>query len=331
MDANAREESSQQLAPIGVHSRFSLLSKILRGTKVGAAPQNPLAIWHWFCLYCTVQQLIDGGREQRGNMNVKRIVSIISLLAIAAILSAPSVMAEDTNVIPSLTIAGETFTNVEMGTVTGSRVTIFYDGGGKRVAMSNLPPFLQKRLNFDPEAARAADEAEAERKVAAKERADKEAEELAKAQTALGPAQKLRLVKVLPDTYVQIEAEGATSEAYIHNLPPEILTLLRDYQNAEGEVTNLEAQLSKVPGAPGGNRGRMSRQAAQQQASTAAANNSYRTNIQTALTSAKGRCNTLKTQLGTRAVISARPRSFFLYPHARVWEYQSASVTAAAQ
>jgi hypothetical protein len=266
-------------------------------------------------------------------MNLKKIISIISMLAIVAVLCAPSVLAEDTNVIPSLTIAGETFTNVEIGTVTGSRVTIFYDGGGKRVAISNLPLYLQKRLNFDPEAARAQDEAEAERKVAAKERADKEAEELAKAQTALGPPKKIRLVKILPDSYVQIDAEGATSEAYIHNLPPEILTLLRDYENAGAEVTNLEGQLARVPGAPGqgGNHGRMSRQAAQQQASTAAANSSYRTNIQSSLNSAKARLNTLKTQVGTRTTITARPRAFFLYPHARVWEYQSVAVTAAAK
>jgi hypothetical protein len=264
-------------------------------------------------------------------MNVKGFVSIVSPLAIAAVFYAPSVLAEDTNIIPTLTVAGETFTNVEIGTVTGSRVTIFYDGGGKRVAISNLPTYLQKRLNFDPEAARAQDEAEAERKAAAKERADKEAEALAKAQMALGPAQKIRLVKTLPNSYVQIEAEGATSEAYIHNLPPEILALLRDYQNAEAEVTNLEAQLAQAPGAPAGNHGRMSRQAAQQQAATTAANNSYRANIQSALTSAKARLNTLKTQLGTRAIITARPRAFFLYPHARVWEYQSAAVTAAAK
>ncbi len=266
-------------------------------------------------------------------MNVKRIVSIISLLAIATLLSAGSVLAEDTNVIPTLTIAGETFTNVEIGTVTGSKVTIFYDGGGKRVAISNLPTYLQKRLNFDPVAARAADEAEAERKAAAKERRDKEAEELAKAETALGPPQKLRLVKVLPDSYVQIEAEGATSEAYIHNLPPEVLTLLREYQDAQTEVTNLEAELAKIPGAPrqGGNHGRMSRQAAQQQASAAAANNSYRANVQKTLASAKARLNTLKAQLGSRTLITARPRSFFLYPHARAWEYERADVTAAAK
>ena len=160
-------------------------------------------------------------------MNAKRIISIMLLQAMAMVLSAVSLFADDTGVIPSLTIAGETFTNVEIGTVTGSRVTIFYDGGGKRVAISNLPPYLQHRLNFDPEAARKQDAAEAERKAAFKERADKEAEEMAHARTALGPAQKIRIVKILPDSYVQIEAAGATSEAYIHNLPAEILTCLR--------------------------------------------------------------------------------------------------------
>ena len=254
------------------------------------------------------------------------------LQAMAMVLSAVSLFADDTGVIPSLTIAGETFTNVEIGTVTGSRVTIFYDGGGKRVAISNLPPYLQHRLNFDPEAARKQDAAEAERKAAFKERADKEAEEIAHARAALGPAQKIRIVKILPDSYVQIEAAGATSEAYIHNLPAEILTCLRDYENAEIEVSNLQVQLAQAPGAaaPSANRGRMSRQAEQRQAATSAANASYRTTVQNSLNSAKTRLNTLKTQLSTRAAVSARPRSFFVYPHVRAWEYQTAAVATAA-
>jgi hypothetical protein len=58
--------------------------------------------------------------------------------------------AADTNIISSLTIAGQTYTNVEIGTVTASQVTLFYDGGGQRVAISNLPIYLQKQLHYDP-------------------------------------------------------------------------------------------------------------------------------------------------------------------------------------
>jgi hypothetical protein len=262
-------------------------------------------------------------------MNANRIISIIFAPAMALILYASSVVAEDTNVLPSLTIAGETFTNVEIGTVTGSRVTIYYDGGGKRVAISNLPPFLQKRLNYDPELARKQDAAEAERKA---ERAEKEAEAIAHAMQTLGPAQKIHLVKVLPDAQVQIEADGAISEAYIQNLPPEILVLVRDYQNAEAEVTNLEAQLAQVPGSSGksGNHGHLSRQAARNQASTSAANASYHSNLETSLSTAKTRLAALKSQFSARSIITARPLAYFPYPHVRQWEYQSAAVAGAA-
>jgi hypothetical protein len=213
--------------------------------------------------------------------------------------------------------------------VAGSRVTIFFDGGGERVAISNLPPYLQKRLNYDAELARTQDAAEAERIASAKERADKEAT----AQLAQGPAQKIRLVKILPDTYVQIEAEGALSEAYIHNLPPEILTLLREFQSAEANVTNLQNQLAlaKPPPTQPNNRGRLSRQAAQNQASAPAANTSYRSSLETSLASAKKQFDALKSQLSARDVIMARPRAFFLYPHARQWEYESGAVPAVAK
>jgi hypothetical protein len=260
-------------------------------------------------------------------MNAK---TIISLLAVAVVLFAPWVFAADTNMIPSLTIAGQTYTNVEIGAVTGSRVTIFYDGGGKRVAISNLPPYLQQRLNYDPESARLQDAADAERKAAFKGRTDKEAE--ANAQQALGPAQKIRLVKILPDTYVQIEVDGVLSEAYIHNLPPEILTLLRDFQNAEADVTNLQSQLALAKPSPvqGGNRGHLSRQAARNQASASAANASYRSHLQTSLSSATARLNALKSKFSARSIITARPLSFFLYPRARQWEYQGPADLAAA-
>jgi hypothetical protein len=72
----------------------------------------------------------------------------------------------------------------------------------------------------------------------------------------------------------------------------------------------------------------MSRAAAQQKAS-ASANASYRSNLQTSLNGAKTRLNSLKSQLSARAVITARPRAFFLYPHARQWEYQASAVAAA--
>ncbi len=90
--------------------------------------------------------------------------TILALLAIVVAWSAQLVFAADTNIIPSLTIEGQTYTNVELGTVTGSRVAIFYDGGGKRVAISNLPPDLQRRLHYDPAAAHVADVAEAQRR-----------------------------------------------------------------------------------------------------------------------------------------------------------------------
>jgi len=123
------------------------------------------------------------------------------------------------------------------------------------------------------------------------------------------------------------------SEAYIHNLPPEILTLLRDFQSAEANVTNLQNQLAlaKPPPVQPGNRGRLSRQAAQNQASASAANASYRSSLETSLASAKKQSDALKSQLSARDVITARPRAFFLYPHARQWEYESGAVPVVAK
>jgi hypothetical protein len=261
-------------------------------------------------------------------LNVK---TILSRLAVALVLYAPPVFAADTNVIPYLTIAGETYTNVELGSVTGSRVTLFYDGGGQRFAISNLPIYLQQRLNYDPVLARSQDAAEAQRKAAFKERTDKEAQAVAIAQNTLGPAQKIRILKALPNAHVQIEMDGAPAEVYIHNLPPEILVLFREVQDAEANVTNLQAQLGPVQASSSqsAEHPHTGRKAARSQTSASQTNSSYHSNLQSALSSATAHLNALKSQLSARSLITARPSEFYFYPRIRQWEYQSATIADA--
>ena len=167
-------------------------------------------------------------------MNLK---AIKSLFSIAAVLGAPLVFGGDTDTIPSLTIDGVTYKNVELGTVSGSRVSIFYDGGGSRVAISNLPAYLQKRLNYDPELARRQDAAEAQRRAAGQQRLAQDARAIATAKATLGPVQKIHVVKVLNESRLQIvTTNGLISEAYVHNLPPEIIAFVRDLNKTQADV-----------------------------------------------------------------------------------------------
>src|SRR5665213_29225 len=75
---------------------------------------------------------------------------LVGKLFTILMLAVTSALAGDTNTIPLLTIKGQSYTNVEIGTVTPSRVTLFYDGGGKQFPIADLPEYLQKQFHYDP-------------------------------------------------------------------------------------------------------------------------------------------------------------------------------------
>lgn len=59
------------------------------------------------------------------------------------------------------TVNGKTFHNVKVGTVDSDVVHITYDGGAGTVALSDLPPDLRKKFNYDPNRASTPKEANA--------------------------------------------------------------------------------------------------------------------------------------------------------------------------
>ena len=82
---------------------------------------------------------------------------------IVATLGALTAHAED------WTVDGKDYHNVVVGEVNGDQVHITYDDGVGTIAISDLPPDVQKRLNYNPQAAKAAaaaDTAEAQQEAA---------------------------------------------------------------------------------------------------------------------------------------------------------------------
>ena len=61
------------------------------------------------------------------------------------------------------TVNGNTYHNVTVTKVDSDKVHITYDGGIGSVNLADLPADLQKRFNYDPAKAKAAEQAEAER------------------------------------------------------------------------------------------------------------------------------------------------------------------------
>jgi hypothetical protein len=139
----------------------------------------------------------------------------------------PGLLAAQTNdFYPVLeTRDGCRFTNAEISRVTAAYATVFYDGGGKRIALTNLPEGLQKKYHFDPAAA------------ANQQREDevKRAKALAQFETQLQQTSVAESWRGEPD----VEISNHIEHIVIPDLPKpvmEFLNKLNSTQDALGQV-----------------------------------------------------------------------------------------------
>jgi ribosomal protein S11 len=162
---------------------------------------------------------------------------LIALLFFGAIFQLQA--ADDTNVFPILQCKSETFTNARISSVTAAYAFIFYDGGGKKVPLGDLPEDLQKQYGYDPQRAEQALESEKAKKNAA---AQAVAEQAAANAVSQGERQKVKILKVM-DTYIgdtrcQIEAEGGEKEVLMSGGD---LSLVRQYYEQLQQLQNEAA------------------------------------------------------------------------------------------
>jgi len=258
----------------------------------------PKALFHRHTSACDGAGLVRplrfgraGGHKERKNMNLN---TIISLLAIAVALAC-RVEAQDspTNYFPLLCCSNRTYTNATIEKVNPVTVKIFWETSDEKIPITNLPPEVQARY-YNPQEVQKYLDAQAA---------------IAKAKSTLGPAQTIYLDKILPDGYLEIKAEGKVAEAYIHNLPPEILGYLRAIYQTEANIARLKQQVPHdssgyvFPGTIGRN--------AKERAA------------QEALVKALSRLKELRAQFQTRSIVIARPTDYIIGAVIRQWEFQS--------
>src|SRR5665213_1908169 len=138
------------------------------------------------------------------------------LLLLAMIVAAGA--AQDTNTIPVFTIGAETYKNARISSVSGAYAILIFDGGGKRVLMSDLPEAIQKQYGYDPAKA---DQALADEKAAREALA---AQQAAQQQTLLTnpDRQKLTIIKTFgTSSPVKCTAsvDGAEKDLYLDYIP----------------------------------------------------------------------------------------------------------------
>jgi hypothetical protein len=73
-----------------------------------------------------------------------------AVIVIAVLLAAGSLGAQTDEIFPVLSADGQSYTNARVTHTTPVSAVIEYDGGSVQIALSNLPPALQRKFGYDP-------------------------------------------------------------------------------------------------------------------------------------------------------------------------------------
>lgn len=151
------------------------------------------------------------------------------------------------------TLDGQAYTNARVSSVTPRYIAVFFDGGGKKIPMTNLPLELKEKYHFDPAAADAAEKTETERKERALVKEQQAEADYQKLSSWTGDVYKVRIVKNLSPGQYQIQTEDAQQQAVaIPNLPRDIVTFvekinsLRQAANSRGALAGGYAAATRM-------------------------------------------------------------------------------------
>jgi hypothetical protein len=167
--------------------------------------------------------------------NMKIIPIIITSLVLAG-----KIQANDTYPILQLQ-DGTIYTNAEVSSVTATAATVFYDGGGKKIALTNFPPDLQRKYHFDPAGAATTSVAEAKAKDSGQACVQKALQQQAVLFNPTGPPFTVRIVKrdILGRWLVKMgggRRQGGQQIVLIPNLPQNIEQFLIQLNSARDDL-----------------------------------------------------------------------------------------------
>jgi hypothetical protein len=136
---------------------------------------------------------------------------------------------------------GEVFTNAEVSGITAAYATVFYDGGGKKIPLTNFPVELQRKYHFDPARAVAEMDMDASKKQAALDRQQA-------ARAALEDAQRARQFRTVNGALVPLRDFRPAYGDVIKVFPTGILLGPWQHRIAQDQVSDLQS----IGGSPTG-------------------------------------------------------------------------------
>lgn len=166
---------------------------------------------------------------------------------LAVLLAAASLGAQTNEIIPVLSADGESYTNARITHTTPVSAVIVYDGGSVQIALSNLPPALQRKFGYDPAAAAQylADKQQQEiaaRAAAAQRRADYEKAVASLAGTNQ-PVQILSVNGYAGFIKCTVQTGEGTREVCVNHLPDSIGGFISQLNQLRSDVAAYEKRV----------------------------------------------------------------------------------------
>jgi hypothetical protein len=160
--------------------------------------------------------------------------SMKAVTVLAVLLAAGSLGAQTNEIFPVLSAGGQLYTNAWITDTTPASVVIGYDGGSAQIALSNLPPALQRKFGYDPAAAA--------QYLVAKHQADYE-----KAIASLaGTNQPVRILSVIGNAgYLKcsVQTKAGTRNVCVNHLPDSVGNFISQLNQMRSDVAAYEGRV----------------------------------------------------------------------------------------
>jgi hypothetical protein len=140
------------------------------------------------------------------------------------------------------TLDGHAFTNAEVHSVTASDLTVFFDGGGARIAFTNLSPEIQKKYHFDPAAANA----ETAKRARSLQEFQQRQAQMFQAGNWRGETVKVRIMQMGPEIYEYKIATngGVLLTVTMFKLPNDVTEFIQRMNSNSNTFADLKASIA---------------------------------------------------------------------------------------
>jgi hypothetical protein len=171
-----------------------------------------------------------------------RAVSVLAVL-----LAAGSLGAQTNEIFPVLSAGGQLYTNACITHTTPVSAVIEYDGGSVQIALSNLPPALQRKFGYDPAKAAPYLADKKRQEIAARAAMAKRQADYAKAVASLsGTNRPVRILSVNGYAgYLKctVQTQEGTREVCVNHLPDSVRDFISQLNQMRSEVADYEKRV----------------------------------------------------------------------------------------